>query len=225
MRFRYYKSSSYNNQQPIALYKKSSTLPVTITSAGAASFSSTFPLDFTGVEGITAYAATMWTDNYVHLDPVTTIPSGEGIIVKGAQGTYNVPVATGEVTLDCSKENLLKGTATEAKVISTDEAATGRFYKYVKASGKVGFQQVLSTASEEKRTCAKGHAYLELTTEQQARFIGFADEEGGIATGINAIDNSQLTMGNDAPAYNLAGQKVGKGCKGIVVKNGKKYVK
>jgi len=201
-------------------------VPVTITSAGAASFSSTEALDFTNVTGITAYAATMWTDNYVHLDPVTTIPSGEGIIVKGAQGTYNVPVATGEVTLDCSEENLLKGTATEAKVISTDEAATERFYKYVKTeSGKVGFQKVLSTASEEKRTCAKGHAYLELTTEQQARFIGFADEEGGIATGINAIDNGQLTIDNDAPAYNLAGQKVGKGYKGIVVKNGKKYVK
>ena len=202
------------------------TVAITITAARAASFSTTFPLDFTGVEGITAYAATLKTDKYVHLEAVTTVPAGEGIIVKGAQGTYNVPVATGEVTLDCSEENLLKGTATEAKVISTDEAATERFYKYVKTeSGKVGFQKVLSTASEEKRTCAKGRAYLELTDEQQARFIGFADEEGGIATGINAIDNGQLTMDNDVPAYNLAGQKVGKGYKGIVIQNGKKYVK
>jgi len=214
------------NQNAVQLYreqKETETVEVTITAAGAASFSTTFPLDFTGVEGITAYAATLKTDKYVHLEAVTTVPAGEGIIVKGAEGTYDVPIAPGTVTLGV--ENLLKGTATEAKVISTDEAATGRFYKYVKASGKVGFQQVLSTASEEKRTCAKGRAYLELTEEQQARFIGFADEEGGIATGINAIDNGQLTMDNDAPAYNLAGQKVGKGYKGIVVKNGKKYVK
>ena len=44
-------------------------------------------------------------------------------------------------------------------------------------------------------------------------------------TGISSIENGQLTIDNDAPAYNLAGQKVGKGFKGIVIKNGKKLVK
>ena len=44
-------------------------------------------------------------------------------------------------------------------------------------------------------------------------------------TGISSIENGQLTIDNDAPAYNLAGQKVGKGYKGIVIKNGKKLVK
>jgi hypothetical protein len=41
------------------------------------------------------------------------------------------------------------------------------------------------------------------------------------ATGINSIEaNAQ-----DAPAYNLAGQKVNKGFKGLVIMNGKKVVK
>jgi hypothetical protein len=41
------------------------------------------------------------------------------------------------------------------------------------------------------------------------------------ATGINSIEaNAQ-----DAPAYNLAGQKVNKGFKGLVIVNGKKVVK
>jgi outer membrane protein assembly factor BamE (lipoprotein component of BamABCDE complex) len=41
------------------------------------------------------------------------------------------------------------------------------------------------------------------------------------ATGINSIEaNAQ-----DAPAYNLAGQKVNKGFKGLVIMNGKKIVK
>lgn len=69
------------------------TVAITITAARAASFSTTFPLDFTGVEGITAYAATLKTDKYVHLEAVTTVPAGEGIIVKGAEGTYDVPIA------------------------------------------------------------------------------------------------------------------------------------
>ena len=47
---------------------------------------------------------------------------------------------------------------------------------------------------------------------------------GGTA-GIEAVENGPLTIDKDAPAYNLAGQKVGKNYKGIVIKNGKKYVK
>ena len=43
-------------------------------------------------------------------------------------------------------------------------------------------------------------------------------------TGISSIENGQLTIDNDAPAYNLAGQKVGKGYKGIVIKSGRKVV-
>ena len=40
-------------------------------------------------------------------------------------------------------------------------------------------------------------------------------------TGINSLDAAT----DDAPAYNLAGQKVGKNYKGIIVKNGKKVMK
>ena len=54
-------------------------------------------------------------------------------------------------------------------------------------------------------------------------FVEFVDD-ASVVTAIEAIDNSQLTIDNDAPAYNLAGQKVGKGYKGIVIKNGKKVV-
>jgi hypothetical protein len=38
------------------------------------------------------------------------------------------------------------------------------------------------------------------------------------------IHNSQFTIHNDAPIFNLAGQRVGKGYKGIVIQNGKKRV-
>ena len=48
--------------------------------------------------------------------------------------------------------------------------------------------------------------------------------EEATPTGISSIENGQLTIDNDAPAYNLAGQKVGKNYKGIVIKNGKKVV-
>lgn len=43
-----------------------------------------------------------------------------------------------------------------------------------------------------------------------------------VATGINHI--SAAVDSADAPAYNLAGQRVGKNAKGVLIKNGKKYV-
>ena len=53
----------------------------------------------------------------------------------------------------------------------------------------------------------------------------------GETTGISSIHNSQFTihnsqfMNDDAMMYNLAGQRVGKNYKGIVIQNGKKVVK
>jgi len=54
-----------------------------------------------------------------------------------------------------------------------------------------------------------------------ARIIfAFSDE----TTGIRTIENGQLTIDNDAPMYNLAGQKVSKSYKGIVIQNGVKRI-
>ena len=33
-----------------------------------------------------------------------------------------------------------------------------------------------------------------------------------------------VTKSGDAPVYNLSGQRVGKNAKGVLIKNGKKYV-
>lgn len=44
----------------------------------------------------------------------------------------------------------------------------------------------------------------------------------GLVTGINKVEND--TEDANAPAYNLAGQRVNKSYQGIVIKNGKKYI-
>ena len=194
-------------------------VPVTITSAGAASFSCDKALDFSQVEGITAYKATSKSDSYVHLDEVEQVPAGAGIIIKTSEEltedkTYQVPVATCDVAELTG--NLLVGTVNGT--FTVEAADYNKVYKYVKTStGVVGFQK-----AKEGWTCQAGHAYLMYSEAQAREFIGIFDED--ISTGIEAIDNGQLTIDNDAPAYNLAGQKVGKGYKGIIVKNGKKVV-
>lgn len=45
------------------------------------------------------------------------------------------------------------------------------------------------------------------------------------ATGINSAVAEVESADADAPAYNLAGQKVGDNAKGIIIQNGKKYIR
>jgi len=218
--WRSYTSINANIENTVtAFYKKveEDCIPVTITSAGAASFSSKYALDFSKVPEPTAYKATSKSDSYVHLDEVEQVPAGAGVIVKGAEGLYYVPVVTGDVAaLD---GNLLVGTAEAEYTVGDDY---GKVFKYVKTkAGVVGFQK-----AKADWTCQIGHAYLKLSETPAREYLNIFGEVpiDDVATGINSIDNGQLTMDNDAPAYNLAGQKVGKDYKGIVIKNGKKVV-
>ena len=65
-------------------------------------------------------------------------------------------------------------------------------------------------------------AYIEIAnTGNSAKFYSLGDHSGS-TTGITSVKNE--AAGNNAPMYNLAGQLVGKGYKGIVIKNGKKIV-
>ena len=194
------------------------TVPVTITAAGAASFSCTEALDFTGVTGITAYAATLKTDKYVHLEAVEQVHAGEGIIVRGAAGTYYVPVATGEVTRGV--ENLLQGTATEAYTVTQEDYDNDLVYKYVKTnSGQVGFQK-----AEAGKVIAVGKAFLKLSAQQAREFKGFAAEE---TMGINSLTPDPSPKGEGSGYYTLDGRKVNgtPTRKGIYIVNGKKVVR
>ncbi len=45
-----------------------------------------------------------------------------------------------------------------------------------------------------------------------------------LTTGINAIESGPVSKDNDAPSYNLNGQRVGENYKGLVIKNGRKVI-
>ena len=75
------------------------------------------------------------------------------------------------------------------------------------ATGEAKMEKILLVALDESK----------MNTVTEATF---AVTVGG-ATGINGINADE----NDGAAYNLAGQKVGKNYKGIIVKNGKKVLK
>ena len=68
-------------------------------------------------------------------------------------------------------------------------------------------------------TIAAGKGYLEFVGSPVKLFLF----EGGDATGIEAIDNEQLT--NDNKIYNLAGQRLQKIQRGMNIINGKKVLR
>lgn len=102
--------------------------------------------------------------------------------------------------------NVLKGAAENIEAVGK--------YVLAKPEGKqVGFYLA------DGGTIKVGKAYLE--SESGVKVFYFSGDE---ATGINAIDNEQLTIDNDA-IYNLAGQRINKMHKGINIVNGKKILK
>ena len=104
------------------------------------------------------------------------------------------------------------------KLTSTGSIKGLRAFMVKLPAGKTSVETIVSNAGIKFGGAGGGSA------RARQDFVLYLDDDN-TTTGIEAIENGQLTIDNDAPAYNLAGQKVGKGYKGIVIINGKKVVK
>jgi len=72
-------------------------------------------------------------------------------------------------------------------------------------------------------TAEANETYYIFNKNAQIGFGGFEFTPSGGGTGINDI-TSDTKANPDAPVYNLAGQRVSKDAKGILIQNGKKFV-
>jgi hypothetical protein len=185
-------------------------ISIDITENLWASYSSTKALDFSN-SGLTAYIATTSNGSSVHYEPVTYVPANTGIILNGTQGTH---VAVTIPSADAVGTNLLVSTANAEHEVTAGEV--DNVYAFGMKGGKVGFVK-----AEAGYTVAQGRSYLDLSTVG-AKGIDFIGLPGSETDGIDTIHNAQFIMHNDA--YNLAGQRVSKDYKGIVIVNGKKYL-
>ena len=186
------------------------TIPVTVTAAKYATFVPSQAVSFEG-SGVKAFAAVYnEATGGATLNEVTAAPAGTPLVVNAEAGTYDLTVVATSETTAPAQNNLKVSDGTVEGDMQT-------IYGLKNGAQGVGFYPVTQNT-----TIAAGKVYLEIPAGEGAReFIGFGGEE--VVTGIDAIENG--TIDNDAPAYNLAGQKVGKGYKGIVIINGKKVVK
>lgn len=182
--------------------------PVTITAAGYATFSSSYPLDLTTANtpsGLTAY--------YIDKDDLTknnapftainqTVAASEGILLKGAEGIYNIKVATTGTALTDNALVATNGTA----------IAAGNYvfaYETENPSTTAGFYYV----STETAAVAAGKAYLDGSkVPSAAKAFIFGDTATEIEATPAVVEAEEPEV-----LYNMAGQIVGKDYKGIVI--------
>lgn len=185
---------------------------VTISPSGYSTYAAYYPVDYSKL-GLEAYAVNLNADTKtITLTKIKegVVPAGKAVLLKGTPGkSYELTLAEGSVTQFETDLQVSEGSAT-----STTETAV---YGLATVNNQDGFYK----ATEGKTIPAKC-AYLEIANSANpAKFYSLGDQSGS-TTGITSVKNE--AAGNNAPMYNLAGQLVDKGYKGIVIKNGKKIV-
>ena len=137
------------------------------------------------------------------------INMGEGVVLKSNSPSITLASAasTGTTHEGGYDDNDLTGTMTSI-------TNPGNAYVLNKtATNGVGFYRLSSEG-----TIGANKAYLTYSGDLAREFFLF-DE----ATGIEAIDNGQLTIDN--VVYDLQGRRVAQPAKGLYIVNGKKYIK
>ena len=215
-RFRYFKSSSYAAQKPVALYKEIKTVPVTIGSTGYATlYYGTVAL--TVPEGVTAYTYKVDGDAMVEsatIEAGGTIPAGEGVVLyTETPDKYDFELTTGG---EKDSENMLFGTD-EATAIN---AAGYLYYQLSRAAGNTGEVGFYYQTTDGKSINNGAHkAYLRIAETQAAGIRGFVLP--GAQTGVALTTARQL---EGQTVYDLQGRRTAATSKGLYIVNGKKVM-
>lgn len=184
---------------------------VTISPSGYSTYAAYYPVDYSKLDDLKAYTVKLNAEKteIVMNEVEGVVPAGVAVLLKGKANTdYALTKAEGwqNVTSDLKMSD---GTIT-----STDKTAV---YGLATVDGQDGFYK----ASNDKIIPVKC-AYLEVENSASSAKCFSLGDHSGSTTGITSVKNE--AAGNNAPMYNLAGQLVDKGYKGIVIKNGKKIV-
>lgn len=181
---------------------------LTTAASGFATYAANYPVDYSKL-GLTVYevAVNQEQTGVVYRPFVGAVPAGMAVLVQGVPNKeYSLTPAT---VADHSYKTDLRASD------GTVKAADSEIYAFATLRGVSGFKLVTDGVVIPAK---KG--YLKLTSAGSAKsFFAFDD----VDTGIGHIDANN--MGTTSVVYNLAGQRVDKYYKGIVIENGKKIIR
>lgn len=186
------------------------TVNLTLNTAPDYTYSTYSPewnLDFSTVNGIEAYKATV-SGEKVNLEKVNgKVRAYEGLLIKNVNHVASVSIPTTTEATALEGNNLVGVTAPLSASNFTGKTA------YILTSDTEF--QLITDASTNK--LAKGKAYLELPADAAAKPSSLFFGE---ATGINGVAVEKKA---DNAIYNLQGMRVKTPTKGLYIINGKKY--
>lgn len=145
----------------------------------------------------------------------STIPQGTAVVLKADEGEYTMRVST-EEGFDDSANNMLRGSDTESTTTGGNT-----YYKLACPDGVVGFYWGAEDGGAFTNGAHKAYLALKTTSARKA-LKSYAFHADDTPTKIFATAQDRPYQ----PCYNLQGQRVGQGYKGIVIqKGGKKIVR
>ena len=187
------------------------SLPVTVTTAGYATFFAPVAVEVSGVAAYSVAIKGEWAALTEIEDGV--IPANTGVVLKGDEATYNFTITTAEADVTSA----LRGTVAAA-YITADAYVLG----YINDEGEdveVGFGKATTEGQAEGTFLNNGHkAYLPASATNSAVYYSFRFDG---ATGINELKGE----GAAQVIFDVAGRRVNViTTPGIYVVNGKKTV-
>lgn len=148
------------------------------------------------------------------------IPKGEAVVLRADQGKYTFKVADSSPTKD--PDNLLRGT-------DNDSLTTGGTHYYIlgvdKSTGEVAFYygaqggEAFTNPAHKAYLALSDAAAKKLVRKAQGITVDFNPVPSGIATVKSADDGAPTAV------YNLNGQRVGRGYKGLLIRKGGKFIR
>ena len=191
---------------------------VSMNQYGWATFASDNALDFSNTD-LTAYAISSIEGDITVKNEVATTTAGKGLLVSGVEGNYLVPVIA-PANVDENAAAYLESTLLVRGTGANVEAGTDKAnYVLSVYKNSAMFKKIESDPA----FVPVNKAYLVLDNGLNAapKYIGIV---GGEATGIDNLNVDEENDQVDGAIYNLAGQRVSKDYKGLVIKNGKKVI-
>ncbi len=215
-------SNSLDYLKALGNTKASITAPIKVD--GAESYWGTFYSSNakTLPEGVSAYTVETADNSYAQLKKVAeagqVIPANQGFLLNSATAQDELYLTTADTSDAVSVgSNLLKGSDEE----QTFEGE-GTYYILGRTGAEGSYTYGLYWQKGTEGTSVKNaanKAYLLIPSVSEAKAVTLTFGE---VTGIHQVETT--TEENDAATYNVAGQRVGASYKGLVIKNGKKYI-
>lgn len=148
----------------------------------------------------------------------SVLPANTGVLLKSPAGAGEFTFAHATEAAATTIETALSG-ITEATPYSNLQPEGKLLLTLGTKEGVVAFRKPMNAAGN--MTANRAYLLVDAPADNQAKAVRVV--MGGNTTDISGI-TADRTDDTDAPIYNLAGQRVAAGTKGLLIKNGRKYI-